>query len=269
MDCDGCIEPEKSSSLVLKVEYDMGRWHTILSKNLMRARTFSEKLYHAMEGIRQYTREYYDTDLSEKGDLISFILGEDFNKTIERLAIPNATDVVLRNAVALGSQEEFLSFRILGAKFFLPKLYGTCGPAYFVENTPSFSSLNYIYFTAKKPDILAMKMYSPPWNLRAKAALSILKMVEDIEDNYDSALQICDIQPHNFGVSESGEAVMLDSDSLKFGQVLYYRSCTTDMECHFITCKGKCNHDTKWCEKEMVSNNLQVCWHVNAFPAEY
>ena len=103
-----------------------------------------------------------------------------------------------------------------------------------------------------------MKLHSPSWQERAKAAVSVLNMVPKIEDKYASALQICDVQPHNFGISESGETVMLDSDSLKFGQVVYNIACETDSDCKFITCLGKCNQTRKWCEKEMVTNNLQV-----------
>ena len=260
MECDGCIIEGKTSKIVLKVWYDLENWQSLMSSRWTNSTELSEKISSTNNEIRTHCNVNFDTNFGHMFDMISLLIGEDFNKTVKQLNSLKAVETVLITALVFTSQTEYLSFKILGSNNVLPKLYGTCGPAYFVENTPSLSSLNYVLLRGKKRDVLSMKWNFPSWSERAKVAISILKMVREIEDSYYTVLQHCDIQPHNLGLSDKGDVVIIDSDTLKFGHVFdYHPPCQSDSDCTILTCLGKCNQSTETCVTGMASTNLQVC----------
>ena len=259
MECDSCVSERKTSKIVLKVWYDLENWQSLMSSRWTNSTELSEKISSTNTEIRTHCKANFDTDFCHSVDIISLLIGEDFNKTVKQLDSLKAVETVLITALVFASQAEYLSFKILGSNNVLPKLYGTCGPVYFVENTPSLSSLNYVLLRGKKRDVLSMKWNFPSWSERAKVAISILKMVREIEDSYDTVLQHCDIQPHNLGLSDKGDVVIIDSDTLKFGRVFdHHPPCHSDSDCTHLTCLGKCNQIIETCVTEMTSTNLQV-----------
>ena len=257
MTCDGCDRPGLTSTVVMKAQFDMEQWdkgvHVQFNKNM----TKEEKLRIAKNEINHHSKFFFDTDFSEHPDIISHFLGTDYKELMKGISSNKALDTVLKSAISLAVQWEYLSMKVLGNRRFLPKIYGTCGQAYFVEYTPSLGKFNYVLFQSKVPDMLTTKQYMPSWAERVEIALKLLELILEIEDSYPRPLHMCDIQTHNYGLNNKRDIVLMDSDSVRFESVIPVRNCS-DLDCNYLTCHGTCGAD-KACAKEMVSNNLQVC----------
>ena len=253
--CVGCATPGRDTTVVMKALFDMDIWDYGVRVSFSPEMTLEEKVEVALTEIRNHSTRYFDTEFADHPDLISYFLGMDYRQAIKELDTSNAADVVLRTTISLAVQWEYLSMKVLGDQRFLPKIYGTCGQAYFVEYTPSLGKYNHVLFQGKAPDILNPKQYMPSWHERVNVALKLLKLIVLIEDTYSRPLHMCDIQIHNYGVS-GNEVVLMDSDSVRFETINLDKNCSLE-GCRYLTCIGVCGKNNT-CAEEMVSNNLQV-----------
>ena len=150
---------------------------------------------------------------------------------------------------------EFLLSVLLKDTPNLPKLYGTCGHVFAVEDAPD--------------EILGgMFVDNRPWDTKVKLALAFLDMVERLDNTTYGTLYICDFKFANFGV------VTVDSDYLikpidldsawlpsQMKQVMVKKSekwCSKDSDCRVSACLSKRNQWTHHCDADSYTNNLIV-----------
>jgi len=150
---------------------------------------------------------------------------------------------------------EFLLSILLKDSLNVPKLYGTCGHVFAVEDVPD--------------EMLGGKFIdSRPWDTKVKLALALLDMVERLDNTPYGTLYMCDIKFENFGVLTMNSSYLIKPIDLDFAwlpsqmkQVMAKESekwCTEDSDCGFKACLSKCNHWTHRCDPDFYTNNLIV-----------
>ena len=135
-----------------------------------------------------------------------------------------------------------------------PELFGTCGGLYIVE--------------ALKPlDLpgLLEKTSFDSWADRARVALSILDLLEELDTMFEHPVHLCDVKPEHFGVSDNGRIKYNDIDNVYLKPVLDKSigdgsECVKHSDCSFFDCQGQCDLIKHKCVGGVVNNNLQtVC----------
>nr|KAG5689678.1 hypothetical protein BaRGS_026793 [Batillaria attramentaria]KAG5695669.1 hypothetical protein BaRGS_029159 [Batillaria attramentaria] len=100
------------------------------------------------------------------------------------------------------------------------------------------------------------------WSERATIALNVLRLLQRLDARLPEPLIMCDIKGDNFGLTESGEARLLDTDEVIFNSSMSStkgrtNACTRDHDCVYNHCDGFCDTQRGTCH--MDSNyNLQV-----------
>ena len=152
--------------------------------------------------------------------------------------------------------EEFLVSVLLKQSYYLPKLYGTCGNVFGVE-----------YLPVEMLESLPRLIYDErSWLTKAKLGLAMLEMVKHLDHTPYGTFYLCDIKFTNFGVLQSKSDMIvapIDVDMAylpsQMKQVMEENTnCSSDLDCHFKACLGKCNQVRKKCEPHSYSNNLIV-----------
>ena len=265
MNCQGC-EPGKSvSKMVMKAQYDMSRWDFEINQQMVINK--SEPIEKSIDSITSRTaeliRNHFGKDYSKMDNFMSFMWGQDFDDYVNTVGTKDAAHIAARSIASLGLQLEYSSMRLVGDKPYMPKFYGTCGPAYFVENTPSFLKLGLVLFQGKLPEMLSLT--SASWPERAVVALKMIKLLKTLETSFDIPMEMCDIEVHNFGINDQNEIALLDSDSIRFDRPVAdsHQNCFTDRSCSWLSCQGYCNQTTKTCGGKRINNNLQVIMQSN------
>ena len=139
----------------------------------------------------------------------------------------------------------------------VPRLYGTCGNLMAFEYIPG-QPFNYPIVTDSRG-----------WDFRAKLAVSLLELVERLDDIKTNNYLLCDSQESNFGVIQSKDghyiAMSIDNDltvsELSLQKTVNYErnnSCSNNEDCAFIDCKVSCDTNRGKCSGIILSNNLQV-----------
>ena len=150
---------------------------------------------------------------------------------------------------------EFLLSVLLKDSLNVPKLYGTCGHVFAVEDAPD-AILGGRFFDYR------------PWDTKVKLALAFLDMVERLDNTTYGTLYICDFKFANFGVLsvDSGYLVKpIDMDMAwlpsQMKRVMVKESarwCSKDSDCRVAACLSKCNQWTHHCDPDFYTNNLIV-----------
>ena len=246
--------------MVMKSQYDMSRWDREINGKMLINK--SETIEKSVESIRfriaNQIKIYFGKDYSKMKNFMSFMWGQDFDDHVKTAGTKDAAHVAARSIASLGMQREYISMRLIGERPYMPKFYGTCGPAYFVENTPSFLKLGLVLFQGKLPEIFSLTFAG--WQERAIIALKIIKLLKTLQTSFDIPVELCDIETHNFGVNDQHEIALLDSDSITFNKSVPAddKECVTDKQCGWISCHGYCNQKTQKCGGIRINNNLQV-----------
>ncbi|KAL3860053.1 hypothetical protein ACJMK2_010225 [Sinanodonta woodiana] len=258
VECDAC-EPPASVKAVLKTKSDLlNRDKLDISKpnDILSTQTF----------LNLSNRIMRDSVLSEFGIDTSFIedvLSELWFGRIEDyikesgLPYPDASWVAVQSIWSLFRQDEYAFMKLHQAYTFVPKIYGTCGPIYITEYTPSGSELETSFL--HRP--------GSSWNQRASIAISILNLIKTFNTGLHQPLEICDVKGDNFGIGDYGRVVLLDADTVffrdKFEKDILNDQCRKHTDCDFFDCRGLCNTTTGKCFQRRVNNNLQsVCQDV-------
>ena len=166
----------------------------------------------------------------------------------------------------LESDEFLLSVLLKHSSYCVPNLYGTCGNVFGVEHLPveMLESFTRLIFDERS------------WLTKVQLGLAMLEMVKRLDHTPYGTFYLCDVQFTNFGVLQlkSGMIVVpIDADIAwlkpQMKQVMVGESmtnCSSDLDCHFISCLGKCNQVKKKCEPHLYSNNLIVSYF---FPCRF
>ena len=86
--------------------------------------------------------------------------------------------------------DEYILYRLLHAKSAMLDVYGVCGNMYAVQ------------YAAAEPFLGFQTVWSDgrDWRLRARLAVALLEMIEELEETPYGTLYMCDVQEPNFGV---------------------------------------------------------------------
>ena len=252
MQCSGC-EPGQTTRVVLKTKTELERREILelpRSNDGTLIPDWSEVARSMMIGS---LKSYFGIDLSHIDDLYSFLWGENFQDFVKYAKIPNAEPVAVQTIWALSQQLEYTFNLLFKNRSFVPKIYGTCGPAYISEYTPSVANL--------QSGVLAW-MWSFNFRGRAKVALEIMKLINILDYELHQPLHLCDVKGDNFGVRENGEITLVDTDCATFHEPLYTSffssNCSKHEDCDFFDCHGYCDGLKKKCLHVRTNNNLQV-----------
>lgn len=150
---------------------------------------------------------------------------------------------------------EFLLSVLLKDSLNVPKLYGTCGHVFAVEDVPD-EMLEGRYIENR------------PWSTKVKLGLALLDMVERLDNTPYGTLYMCDVNLQNFGVLTTDSGYLIKPIDLDFAwlspqmnQVMSKESgrwCTEDSDCGFKACQAKCNQYSHLCDSDFYTNNLIV-----------
>ena len=159
---------------------------------------------------------------------------------------------------ALLESDEFLLSLLLRNSNCVPNLYGICGHVFGVEYMP-------VEMLEALPRLVVDER---SWLTKVNLGLAMLDMIKRLDETPYGTFYLCDVQFTNFGAikSKSGIIVVpIDVDiawlAPQMKQVMIGESrvnCSSDQDCHFISCLGRCDPIRKKCDPNSYSNNLIV-----------
>lgn len=253
MTCDSCVPGKQSVPVVFKMKAELADRDTLeMSYGELNTEQELKKYIAEVENLlRNSFFLNFHNNMSSYKDILSFAWGWNFHDFVKSSSM--GKDGVVLAATSLWSlteQQEYFMSRYLYNHSFIPRIYGTCGPAYFVENTQTLSNYEF--------EIL--KGWTHPWAERATIAIKLIDLMKQM-DNLSQKLHLCDIKPDNFGLRDNGEVTLIDTDCAMFEDNLIgqfkYSNCTSHSDCDFFDCRGFCDVKKKKCLLERTNNNMQ------------
>ena len=253
MQCTNC-EPGVKTRVVLKSKKLLEEYETMQLPTFRNGTLIPQWPGIARSMLTTSLKSYFGIDFSSIDNLYSFLWGKDFESFVKNSPIPNAEAVAVQTIWSLSHQLEYIFNVYLKDQSFVPKIYGTCGPAYISEYTPAVSNLEAGLFAW---------MWPSAFRKRVKVALEIMRLLEVFDHGLEQPLHLCDVKPDNFGVRANGEVTLVDSDCATFQEPLHISffsgNCTSHDDCDFFDCRGYCDGLSGKCRQIRTNNNLQVC----------
>lgn len=250
MNCDSCGPGNSAVPVVLKMKTDLKNRDVMVMHSGPETIT-DIKMSHISELVRNSFRFLTNDTLPEEKDILSFAWGWDVQKYIDNNDnIPDVFSVAASSIWSLTEQPEYLLNKYLEKHSFIPKTYGTCGPAYLVEKTENLGKYEFEF----------LKGWSHSWTERATVAIKLIELMDKLEQ-LKPQLHLCDIKPDNFGIRGNGELTLIDIDCAMLDGNLIdqfrHSNCTTNDDCDFFDCRGMCDVERKWCLLKRTNNNMQ------------
>ncbi|KAL4711982.1 hypothetical protein ACJJTC_003649 [Scirpophaga incertulas] len=160
-----------------------------------------------------------------------------------------------QNVWSLLQNNEYLALSLYDKYNIFPKLFGSCGRMFAVENLKSISGYWHL-----------MTLYDSraEWERRVKISLMILDYLKLLEERLPEPLHLCYVTMNNFGVSNDFKKVMfLNLDyvhplSVVSTMTANGAKCKKHSDCDFVDCRSLCNFITFRCQYGVVNNNLQI-----------
>jgi len=199
----------------------------------------------------QYTKFILDNKTEVSKEVFDYVYSEcaDQDKTLSYQKMWYCQSLLGR---------EFLLSVLLKDSNSLPKVFGTCGNVFAVENAPD-------------EKLEGSLIDSRSWTTRAKLGLGFLDMIERLDNTPYGTLYQCDIRIRNFGAVKVGSDYVVKAIDLDFTwlpsqmkQVMVgvaNKTCQTDEHCRYQACLSRCNYKTGYCEPDTYSNNLIVSFY--------
>ncbi|XP_062843645.1 divergent protein kinase domain 1A [Trichomycterus rosablanca] len=172
-----------------------------------------------------------------------------------------------RSAWALLQLDEVLLSLVLRNRGHTPKLLGFCGDLYVVERVPYTPLYGLNLSTSSRswiPGALGRavdRFLAPSWPHKAKIAIGLLELVEDVFHGQFGSFLLCDMSPASFGYTERYELRLLDSRHAvpeeAFRSAMRVRPCRQDSDCVYSgACGATCRPAERRCDPEPSRPNL-------------
>ncbi|KAL4234892.1 Family with sequence similarity 69 member C [Mactra antiquata] len=249
MTCDKCIS-EETFEIVFKMKWNFDA-ERLLYVPYIEDETYKQFIENA-ESLVKDSLKLSHYPFSDGEDILSFAWNWDFNKFVKNQKSKlEASKIAVDSVLSLISQSEYAMSKMLYNYTFIPKIYGSCGPAYFVEKTPTLSQYEFEFF----------KSFSyERWKERARVAVRLIELMEKLR-TFKQDLHLCDMKLDNFGIRNNGEITLIDTDSCFFNNGLMeqfkYSDCTKHSDCDFFDCRGLCDVTSSKCFIKRSNNNMQ------------
>lgn len=258
MKCKRCdSSTNKKLRVVFKMKETLEK-REILSNNMAPQDDSDKSVNDYLDIISKLVNNSYwfkfAKDMSKEKDILSMTWGWSIKEYISESSLPKskALAVAASSIWSLTDQNEYLFSRLLHDQTFVPKIYGTCGPAYFVEFTQTLRKYEYEFFNS----------FVYPWPERALLAVRLIDLIKQVDTKLHEPLHICDVKPDNFGMRSNWEVTLLDTDCALFETDLLsqfnHSKCKRHSDCDFFDCRGYCDKKRGHCLQKRVNNNLQV-----------
>ncbi|UJR24051.1 hypothetical protein I4U23_027019 [Adineta vaga] len=208
-------------------------------------------LYNALQEHIQKTITLENSDVLLE-ELMKFA---DFNKD-GKISLSEA-----RSIWSLVQIDEFIYTLLLSDKFYIPKIHGTCGHIFAVEQV----------LNGKLPFNDQQELLSgserPNWYQRVRLAVGIVEYFSDTWHYQDSDqhLHLCQPLINSFGFDKDFESKMLKSNHIISSKSILSRlpnQCHANKDCSYDSyCHGTCNMTTNTCQmKEFNKDSLhELC----------
>lgn len=147
---------------------------------------------------------------------------------------------------------------------YTPKVYGSCGDLYALEQvqtTPLFNPDNqHGLFSYFFPESYTWAF--PDWEQRSKIAIGLLEFaLEAYQHASQTSFHMCNLHPTKIGYSTNYDVRITDlSEVISERELSHYfeqTTCHSHADCQYShTCQAMCNHETGFCQQELVHPNL-------------
>lgn len=219
---------------------------------------FGVTLEPAPELLKQFW--FVDDEQIWHMNYIDIRLNTLFCRFMQKEDIPRSSaerQAVMESVWSLFQQDEYVSILYLRRSKFMPLIYGTCGPFYFMEYLPSGGLLSPSWW----PKFLHPSD-SESWKSRLILTLYLLELLRSFQTDFSEPLHICDTKGDNFGRSPDGAVKLIDVDMImsesKLLQHFRQFNCTTDSDCDFFDCQAACDIPRQSCISRRTNSNVQV-----------
>ena len=255
MDCMDC-ELGLNTRVVLKTKDELAKREFMYLPKGQNGELNQQWQKAAHEILRSNVKYNFAIDLSHIEDIFSYLWGENVGKYAKSTRFPKVQNITIAQTVyALTRQLEYTFYLLHKDKSFVPKIYGTCGPAYLLEYTPAISE-----YESGLPSL--SWLFTQSFRDRAKIAIELLKLLKTIDNDLHQPLHLCDVKGDNFGIRDNGEITLIDTDCATFQDTLFETffsdNCSSHHDCDFFDCHGYCDTVKGKCRQIRTNNNLQV-----------
>lgn len=219
----------------------------------------------SVEKFREMVFNYLKAKLGEQAnlaDLVTQILSVADGNKDGRVSLPEA-----RSAWALLQMDEVLLGLLLQDRGHTPRLLGFCGDLYMTERIP-YGPLYGLPLPwplgAWVPGGMQRSIdqsFTPSWPRKAKIAMGLLELVEDVFHGTYGSFLICDLSAARFGYTDRYELRLNDPGVLvpevEFRRFIREVKCESDADCvHGADCQTTCDLAEKRCRAEPTKPNL-------------
>ena len=149
---------------------------------------------------------------------------------------------------------EFLMTVLFQNLNIFPKLYTICNHFYVLEYAKPFIT---------NP----LLPINHSWNTRIQKAIELVKYTEKLESVWYEPFHLCDVKHDHFGWNLNNDIKFLDLDCVVTDSslktiMLSTPSCSSDEDCSFFDCHGRCL-PSKRCSGQRQNTNLQsLCYKI-------
>lgn len=156
---------------------------------------------------------------------------------------------------SLLQDNEYLSVILYEKYDIFPKLVGTCGPVFAVQQMKSISRYWHLMTPYDSKE---------QWRNRVKIAVKILELLSLLERGPAEPMHICDVKMSHFGITDDFKKVKyMDLDSVHPHSIVNSMTgdgsaCEEHVDCDFFDCRSYCNLVTKKCQYGVANNNFQI-----------
>lgn len=224
----------------------------------------------SVEKFKEMVFNYLKSKLGEQASLASLVARilsvADGNKD-GRVSLPEA-----RSTWALLQIDEVLLGLLLQDHGHTPRLLGYCGDLYMMERVPHGPLYGFSLpwpLEAWVPSGLQRTMdqwFTPSWPRKAKIAMGLLELVEDIFHGTYGSFLICDLAAVHFGYTDRYELHLTNTGAVvaedEFRRSMRLLRCETDQDCVYrADCQTSCDLSQKRCREDPVRPNLAKACH--------
>lgn len=205
-------------------------------------------------------------DQANLADLVTLVLGVADSNKDGQISLSEA-----HSSWALLQLNEFLLSVVLQDREHTPRLLGFCGDLYVMEKVPyvPLYGVNLPWMVELWiPASLRRSIdqwAAPSWPRKAKIAIGLLELVEDVFHGTFGSFLMCDVSATGFGYTERHDIKVVDAKRIipeaAFQEAMRERRCEEDSDCVYgRDCLTSCDLTKHRCTTEVMQPNLaKVC----------